>query len=153
MSQGFFLIFLSQGWICDGCRDAKKKCAETEAGSKWGSSDKKGKKRAREEDTSEDEIEELEVRTERGRRQTEKEWMMEKDWRLWTAGKLNGMEERMKKVEAGVAEVLELLKRSEVPEESDRDEEEETQETLTGEANAESENAGNGAEDDVDMEE
>ena len=146
--------------MCKGCQVAKKKCAMTEAGSKEGEKKaaSKSKKRARDDRSSDEVVEVAEVkgpRTARARRQTEKEWEEDREWKKSMLGlmmsmsqRMSGMERRLTAVEAGTSRMAPTLdaawgalqalisqeqEQEQGPEpsvEDDRDEEEETEETL-----------------------
>ena len=133
----------------------------TEAGSKEGEK-KSGKKRAREDGSSDEVVEVAEVkgpRTARARRQTAKEWEEDMEWKRSMMGlmmtlsqKMTGLERRLAAVEAGMNRMgptldaawgaLQALisqeqeqEQEQGPEpsvEGDEDEEEETEETLEG---------------------
>ena len=149
--------------MCKGCQVAKKKCAMTEEGLKEGEKEKtvgRAKKRARDEGSSDEVVEVAEVkgpRTARARRQTEKEWEEDREWKKSMLGlmmsmsqRLSGMERWLTAVEAGTSRMAPTMdaawgalqalisqeqeqEQEQGPEpsvEDDGDEEEETEETL-----------------------
>ena len=100
--------------MCKGCQLAKKKCAMTEEGLIEGEKKKavsRGKKRARDDGSSDEVVEIAEVKgpqTVRARRQTEKEWEEDWEWKrsilgtvLTMSQKLSGMEQQLVAVGAG----------------------------------------------------
>ena len=149
--------------MCKGCQVAKKKCAMTEEGSKEGEKKKavgRAKKRARDDGSSDEVVEIAEVKrpqTARARRQTEKEWEEDREWKKSMLGlmmsmsqKLSGMERQLAAVEAGTNRMVPTLYRAwgvlqvlisqeqeqeqgpelSVEEENEEDEQDETEETL-----------------------
>ena len=112
----FFALadFSFSSFVCKGCQIAKKKCAMTEAGSKEGEKKmaSKLKKRARDDGSSDEVVEVAEVKgpqTARARRQTEKEWEEDQEWKqsilgtvLTMSQKLSGMERRLAAVEVAM---------------------------------------------------
>ena len=108
--------------MCKGCQLAKKKCAMTEEGLIEGEKKKavsRGKKRARDDGSSDEVVEIAEVKgpqTVRARRQTEKEWEEDREWNKSMLGlmmlmsqKLSGMEQRLAAVEAGTNRMVPTL--------------------------------------------
>ena len=85
--------------MCKGCQVAKKKCAMMEAGSKEGEKKMVGrlKKRARDDGSSDEVVEVAEVKgpqTARARRQTEKEWEEDREWKKSMLGLMMSMSQR-----------------------------------------------------------